>query len=717
MVSNKDKKIILITVVLGAGAAAVIAYIYYLLEKEDTINNTVMASVKDIKYDPHIYIDDLLLLSKSERESKIEKVFGSIESRGFWCFVKELGSSVQERKVLIDDIIDNKEMCARFEKKFGHGVFLKLQKMIENYAPKMYKNEDETKKDFFDEGAPCLTVGDSLVRLKNYYDDDKKIINEQIILSNRGKNSCFLNTAIHSLLSIREIRADLNNITQDFITNVESIAAGKRDVCERLKTELSLDRNFLLRDLFDVVIRLNKIARAFDAADVGKISEEVDKILYNEKMAIYSIINLEQQYCVYNPHTKIRNYNISDSITSYITLYNIMCFFYQFCPLFNGQVEILGKKIVQQQEFITCTINQDSSAAQETAPYPSYKSNLMVLTEYDPTEYSKIHYVDCRDHKYIPVYIPKEKCFSSIECIKRHISRLYSIDSAELHLFLHNETSKKWSFTLLSNYSMEKLFNDATSTAVFYYIPGATDMSKNYNLMFLEFSSSNKGSSRSRNKQLQLPLFVDELIYSAVIESGYQCKESNPKFVGALDQMNDVVPYTYTAPHGVLQPYYTSFCIVKDTSTAPASIDCGIISSSLTSTAGPSSIISFSVKKTKISECYSVGFGNIGPNNSDNVAKQYLLSDSYNCSARAAAVLMSSQGHYITYIASNSSNQNPDKIYICDDDMRLRYVGSYSVDMKMPINSLCDYIQMHPNRKKEQSSMGFIGWCLQILLS
>ncbi|KAI5166039.1 hypothetical protein NEIRO03_0702 [Nematocida sp. AWRm78] len=676
-----------------------------------------MAPAKDIKYDPHIYIDDLLLLSKSERESKIERVFESIESRGLWCFVKELGSSVQERKVLIDDIIDNKEMCTRLEEKFGHGIFLKLQKIIENHGPKMYKNEGETKKDFFNEGPPRFTVGDSLVRLKNYYDDDKKIINKQIILSNRGKNSCFLNTAIHSLLSIREIRADLNNITQDFITSVELIATSKRDECERLKTELSLDRNFLLHDLFDVVIGLNKIARAFDAADAGRVSKEVDKVLYDEKMAIYSIINIEQQYCVYNEKTKMRNYNISESITSYITLYNIMCFFYQFCPLFNEQVEILGKRIVQQQEFITCTINPTSSDAEETAPYPSSKSNLMILTKYDPAEYSKIHYVDCRDHKYLPVYIPKENCFSSIECIKRHISRLYSIDPAELHLFLHKEASKKWSFTLLSNYSLNELFNDTESTAVFYYIPGATDVSKNYNLMFLEFPSSDKGSSSSKSEQLQLPLFMDELIYSAVIESGYQCKESNPKFVGALNQMSDVVPYTYTAPHGMQQPYYTTFCIVKDTSTTLASIDCGIISSSLTSTAGPSSIISFSVKKPRIGECYSVGFGNIDSNNSDNVYNQYLLSDSYNCSARAAAVLMSSQGHYITYIASNSSSQNPDKIYICDDDMWLTCVGNYSVDMKIPKDSLCDYIQMHPNRKKEQSSMGFIGWCLQILLS
>ncbi|KAI5165290.1 hypothetical protein NEIRO03_0248 [Nematocida sp. AWRm78] len=539
-----------------------------------TNTSNAILNIQKVNYsfDPTIYLN--LKYSYDTLYNRLCNAFYSINDKNdFWGLIKKIGSNIQERTILVDDILtcyrmDFNNFKMLFDNLFQDSsidiyLFLELQQFITKFGPKMYMDEKDLKQIGLYLNNE-FTVGD-IIESKNKYSkidsDDFRIF---IPLSD-SNNSCFLVVAIQMLLNIPEIRSDLiNAMDSNLIKDVCSIIPNDSDGCENALYKI-MNETVPGSDVLDVVLSLFNILHdsiEYNSNDEKKREEhDIMKSLNYSKIAIYNILNKKFNYCINNRN----NYFNTESVYAY--LYNMMCLFYRLCPAYNNQkVEIRGKRVIKEENYSSYQVNytltpeidsvcieipndknpeirivNDSIKLDQMLNGISLYSDALDTSNY----FFSVYYVDNQEQIRKPVWYPGFNQFHKLSVLKRYIHMHYNKPEDMIHLFLYNRINKTWSYDAPSETKTIKDVLAASCIPVFYYIPETFRLNNNTpSFLFVQFQNTKE---RKNLNSLPLPLFLSKL-QVPLLKKIFTEENKNPDYTACIVdpmKLDNHVPYTY----------------------------------------------------------------------------------------------------------------------------------------------------------------------------
>ncbi|KAI5160033.1 hypothetical protein NEAUS03_0813 [Nematocida ausubeli] len=653
--------------------------------------------VREINYSPLLYTDSIKL-PKTEKIKRVHAALERSKGMGLWAFIAALGKSLQMRIVLLDEVSKNTNLEQLIEKEFGTEVVKELQKIIKKHAPMIYKNHIETEKTEILGESQFLSIGDVLVRQKMHIENDKEMHAREVILLNKGTNTCFLNTAIHILLGIPEIQMDLWRIDESYISKAESDACVQSRDREVHLELLSLKKTFGPLDIFSVVRSLQKILKVAAEYKKKKDSELLDTI-HEEKMKIYHILDKKMKLFKKGSGGMRDTYSLGESKDAYTILYNMMVFFYHFCPYICNGVEVQGKRVVQMAEVIQCTISYKNkvNGRDQDIIYKWDKENEVTILTNESHSVCTRHFVNCEEHTYHPVYIPEISNPSETLKVRKHISSIFKVKFEHVHVFVHNQQKKTWRYSPPDN---KEVVDGQTDIYVFYYIPETKDPTSTKPLFLVDTPSP----SNKKQKGVRLPVFVNEFMLTAMKAFGYVCNKK-PLRITNLREVNERSVRIYVPPQNKKNNYFSGLYTRDD-----ANIDFRVTQGSIDIT---NDRVAFLVRVVRRGQYYCMIVGNSDDRSSNSVN---FLCDAHNCNVHGIALFYND--HYVAYVASNNASTSPNICYIYDDGSGLEKKGMHTPNcISLDKNYTFDYMILHPDRKAELQSLGFNACCVEMLLS
>ncbi|KAI5164403.1 hypothetical protein NEAUS04_2182, partial [Nematocida ausubeli] len=615
------------------------------------------STVSETNYSPLLYTDSIELT----QEEKVEFVRAALErskGMGLWVFIAELGKSLQMRIVLLDEVSKNPVLEQLIEKEFGTGIVKELQEIIKKHAPMVYKNHSEAEEVVISKESPFLSIGDVLVRQKMHIENDKEMHAREVILLNKGTNTCFLNTAIHILLGIPEIQMDLWRIDETYISIAESSADDVPKHSDVYLELLLLNTTFEKSDIFSVVRSLQKILKV--AAEYKKEeNSELLETIHKEKMKIYHILDKKMKLFEKGSNGMRDKYSLGQSKEAYTILYNMMVFFYQFCPYICNGLEVQGKRVVRMAEVIQCKVPYEGGNNQtghDIAYEECDQNEVAILTNENHGACTR-HFVNCEEHTYHPVYIPEISNPSETVKVRKHISKIFKVRFEHVHMFVHNLQKKTWRY---SPPDSKEVVDGQNDICVFYYIPETENPTSTKPLFLVDTPSPNN----TEQKGVRLPVFVNEFMLTAMKAFGYVCTE-NSLCITNLGEVNERSVRIYVPPQNKKNNYFSGLYTRDD-----ANIDFQVTQGSIDV---KSDGVVFLVRVVRRGQYYCMVVGNPAVTSSNSVN---LLCDAHNYNAHGIALFYGH--HYVAYVASNNASTSPNIGYIYNDHAGLEKKGVHT---------------------------------------
>ncbi|KAI5136116.1 hypothetical protein NEAUS06_1761 [Nematocida ausubeli] len=447
--------------------------------------------------------------------------------------IMSFGSNFVERKSNIDylakmlEVRDSKDFSAEELKVFGSSknidkitMLRELLRKSEVYFPKTYESYKDSEEFNNDCSYIEYTVGDVLIDNMQYFELDSEMNNDNLfkILETNANGKDSLIAAIMLIFSIPEIRSDLTFVNVFFKAVNETIFQNinQTDLNEKLKQIIEL-RSFEVNvsSFLDIFMSLACIVGA-------EYSNEND--IANNLPAILSRIE--------------NTISTKNACLAYEHLVFVMRVVYTIIPHYIFGVKMRGKQIFRLP---SCSLSIANIKVEKTNDTEKYKlENFKVcgassyisisrtpnnfnpdgfnleLTDHDISTvslpYFSVIFVDNREHRRKPLYLPYSEIFYNLESTKECISRVYNLDIENIHIFFYSIANKTWS-------SYEHVYTTDNSThngyvPVFYYIeiPNGVDLDK-YSLLMI----TKEDKDQTDDSVIALPLFLN-LLYQDILE-------------------------------------------------------------------------------------------------------------------------------------------------------------------------------------------------------
>ncbi|KAI5148205.1 hypothetical protein NEAUS05_1307 [Nematocida ausubeli] len=447
--------------------------------------------------------------------------------------IMSFGSNFVERKSNIDylakmlEVTDSKDFSAEERKVFGSSkninnitMLSELLRKSEVYFPKTYESYKDSEEFKNDCSYIEYTVGDVFIDNMQYFELDSEMNNDNLfkILETNANGKDSLIAAIMLIFSIPEIRSDLTFVNVFFKAVNKTIFQNinQTDLNEKLKQMIG-PRSFEVNvsSFLDIFMSLACIVGA-------EYSSEND--VANNLPAILSRIE--------------NTISIKNACLAYEHLVFVMRVVYTIIPHYIFGVKMRGKQIFRLP---SCSLSIANIKVEKTNDTEKYKlenfelrgassyisisrtpNNFnpdgfnLELTDNDITTvslpYFSVIFVDNREHRRKPLYLPYSEIFYNLENTKACISRVYNLDIENIHIFFYSIANKTWS-------SYEHVYTTDNSThngyvPVFYYIeiPNGVDLDKCSLLMITK-----EDKDQTDDSVIALPLFLNRL-YQDILE-------------------------------------------------------------------------------------------------------------------------------------------------------------------------------------------------------
>ncbi|EIJ89307.1 hypothetical protein NEPAR06_1601 [Nematocida parisii] len=525
--------------------------------------------VSKIKFNPLIYMKDVINSIRNPEEI-IAESFNKCVEYTIYEFVFLLGGSIQERKVLISEIerecTTNK--VSKYQYIFDHPKsqitktdIVQLKMFIDVHGPKTYNDEEEALGIPEDSNNLNLTMGDVLVRLKNYYHQDKLFLDNQFMdIFNISSN---IKKVLECLLTIPEIIHDLSYVMSFSVikASITRIMDTKDDKHYQVNNWFSANKNnvsgFLM--LYYILTTLKEIA------EIHKLYSSDFQELKNNKNYLTQIkeIGLRLEHIMSEREAFYSKY--AGECDRYylmgIDLYNAMCIIYESTPFFvyskgkeesiiihndetkkeipynndsvstmeqnsdnpnQGEIiEVWGKKIIEEERLLLWDHDIKSPVFDKDIKCLVSQSEMPFLIDSPETPSNfEFYFINNSEQKRYTHYLPRkyEDQLTATDILKYAVE-MHGLEEKYTHIILYHKKTRKWSNESdKHNFSFKKLLDNGLVPFI-YYIPlfsenlNKENPNENEMLFLVEFTTEKPIVDGSI---LRAPLFLNELLFKSI---------------------------------------------------------------------------------------------------------------------------------------------------------------------------------------------------------
>ncbi|OAG31467.1 hypothetical protein NEIG_00767 [Nematocida sp. ERTm5] len=535
---------------------------------EADVDTDMCNEVSKINFNPLIYMKDVINSIRNPEEV-IAESFNKCVEYTIYEFVFLLGRSIQERKLLISEI---ERECttnevSKYQYIFDHPKsqitktdIVQLKMFIDVHGPRIYNDEKEALSMPEDSNNLNLTIGDILVRLKNYYNQDKLLLDNCFMdIFNMNNN---VKKALESLLTIPEIIYDLS-----YVINLETIKTSAARIMDKkddrhyhinnwFSTNTSNSSGFLM--LYYILTTLK------DIAEIHRVYSSNFRELCNNRDYLIRIKEIELQFeqimsereVFYSIHAgEYDRYHLV-----YIDLYNAICAFYESTPFFvynEGEeeskiihndetkkeipynndsvstkeqnsdnpkgkiIELWGKKIIEEEKLLLWNHGIKSPMFDKDIKCLVSQSEMPFLIDSPeiPSNF-EFYVINNSEQKRYTHYLPRkyEDQLTAMDILKYAVE-MHGLEEKYTHIILYHKKTRKWSNESdKHNFSFKKLL-DNDLVPFIYYIPlfsenlNKENSNENEMLFLVEFTTENPIVNGSI---LRVPLFLNELLFKSI---------------------------------------------------------------------------------------------------------------------------------------------------------------------------------------------------------